>query len=53
VALRSIRDSSACSIGDLNAGICETSHLGYSDQQQDKNRQYKGEFYKSLADILA
>jgi hypothetical protein len=52
VALRGIGDSGTCGIGDLDARICQTSDLGCTDQQQDKDRQHKGELYEGLPFIF-
>jgi hypothetical protein len=52
VALRGEGDSGTRSIGDLDAGIGKPSDLDRSDQQQDKYRQDKSEFYEGLPFVL-
>jgi len=52
VVLRGIGNSGTRSIGDLDAGIRQTSDLGCTDQQEDKDRQHKGELYEGLSFIF-
>jgi hypothetical protein len=53
VALHGIRDSGARGIGDFDVDIRQAPHLDCSHEQQKEYRQYQGELYKGLPNVLA